>query len=344
MSVSNIKLLVLNVNRKGWHSGNMLYDMSALEKGCDTQFYGPGFDGYRSTDLREIISQLYGDGKPDIIYSYFTPHERVREVYQKHYSIPEHLMNFPDHMDKIHGVINVFAMSDFWSRKREQYSKDLGEAPFRYCVSCFTPPYTNPKDFYSFFDDQIRKRMKFLPLPRCVDRDCFKDYQLPKIHDVISVGAMWHFYAFRSHMHNYFAQHASGMGINYRNYPHCGTDFNHSDFVRENYAKAIHRARILIGCGGRYHVAYNKMFEAMGCATLYVGEKPYGEQELHFKDGYNYVSVTTSDFVDKIKYYLGHPNEMDAIVRQASQTFSEYHTIEARSRDVAACMKEIVSS
>ena len=67
MSFSKIKVLMLNVNRDGWHSGNMIYDMMAVQSACDTKTYGPGWPGYDTTDLTEIIAKLYGDDKPDYV-------------------------------------------------------------------------------------------------------------------------------------------------------------------------------------------------------------------------------------------------------------------------------------
>lgn len=341
-SIINKKVLLLNVNREGWHSGNMIYDMMVIQRACDTKCYGPGWPEYRYSDLREIIKQLYGNDKPDIIYSYFTPEERVRDVYGKQYHIPESLMNFPTHLDKIDGVIKIFALSDFWARSRKKFTQDLADSTFQYCFSCFTPPYSDPSNFYSFFDDNIRKNIRFFALPRCVDKECFKDYGLAKKYDVISVGAMWHFYPLRSYMNQYFLQHSKELGINYKNFCHCGTDFSHNDFVREKYAQAINESKMMISCGGKYHLAFNKIFESMACNTLYVGEKPYGEEELHLKDGYNYVAVTQNNFVDKIKNYLKNPEETKIITNNAMETFLKYHHIDARAKDFVNLLKEIM--
>jgi hypothetical protein len=339
--LSKTKILLLNVNREGWHSGNMIYDMMVINKACDTKTYGPGWKGYKNNDIREIIKQLYGDDKPDIIYSYFTPNERIRDVYQKQYNIPENLMNFPVGLDQVRDIIKIFAISDFWARSPAQFTKDLSGNVFQYCVSCFTPPYSNPKYFYSFFDDNIRKNIKFLALPRCVDRECFRDYGLPKKYDVVSMGAMWHFYPLRTHMNQHLLSNSKALGINYKNYPHCGTDFKHNDFVRDKYAKAINESKILISCGGKYHLAFNKIFESMGCNTLYVGEKPYGEVELHLKDGYNYIAVTENNFVEKIKHYLSNSNEMNIVVKNANETFNKYHHIDARANDFVKLIEQL---
>ena len=340
MTLSKTKVLLLNVNREGWHSGNMIYDMEAIKRACDTKMYGPGWPDYRSTDLKEIISQLYGSDKPDVIYSYFTPNERVRSVYQEQYEIPDNLMNFPHNLDKI-DTIKIFALSDFWARKAHQYTEALTNSTFQYCFCCFAPPYSNPKHFFAFFDKKLQKQMKFVGYPRCVDKDCFKDYGLPKEYDIITLGAMWRFYPLRVQIHQYLQKHYAELGIRYHNYPHCGVDFKHSSFVRDNYAKAINQSKMLASCGSRFNLLMNKTFEAMGCNTLYIGSKPYGEKELHLRDGWNYVAVNQFDFVEKIQHLLKNDLERQVIIRNAQATFQKYHHIDARAQDFVKLINQI---
>lgn len=342
MSLSPIKVLMLNVCRDGWHSGNMVYDMRAVQQACDTKTYGPGWPGYETTSLPEIIKRLYGDDQPDVIYSYFTPNEKVGDVYMQHYKIPENLRYFPTDFKKVKGPLKIFALSDFWARKPHQYERDLNGAGFEYCFCCFAPPYSNPKDFFRFFSPKIREQMKFVGYPRCVDKDCYKDYGLRKTHDVITVGAMWRFYPLRMHMHGFLAHHAVDHGIIYKNYPHCGTNWSHNGFYREDYAKAINQAKMLASCGGKYHLAMNKIFEAMGCKTIYVGEEPYGAQELHLEDGVNYVAVTKHNFVEKMEYYLNRPSKMDEIVDNAQKTFLTYHNIQTRAVDFVRLLEGVL--
>jgi len=347
MSLSKIKVLLLNVNRTGWHSGNMVYDMMAVDKACDTTMYGPGWPNYKHTDIAKIIDQIYGDDVPDVIYSYFTLNERVGNVYRDHYKIPENLMNFPTNLKtlesgKYKDVKRIFALSDFWARKPNQFSSDLGSSNFQYCFSCFAPPYSNPDHFFAYFDSNIRNKMTFVGYPRCVDKECFKDYGIPKKHDVITVGAMWNFYPFRMKMNNYLHQHSKDMGIVFKNYSHCGVNFRHSGFVREEYAKAINKSKMLASCGGKYQLAMNKIFESMGCCTAYVGQEFYGEKELHMKDGFNYIAVTKKDFPEKIKFYANNEKELKEIIENAKVTFKKYHHIDARAGDLVKLLNGIL--
>ena len=263
-----MKVLLLNVNRSEWHSGNMVYDMQAIQKGADTKIYGPGWPEYDTTDMPTIVKKLYGDDKPDVIYSYFTPNERVGDVYMNHYKIPEHLRFFPSNFNGVKGVIKVFGISDFWARTPQQFSNDLSGNVFDYCFCCFTPPYSNSKDFYSFFDSKIREKIKFVAHPRCIDVECYKDYGIPKRYDVITLGSMCNFYPLRRAMHAYLSQNYALMGITYKNYPHCGVNFGHNGFVREKYAQAINEAKMLVSCVGKYHLAFNNIFESYACGTV----------------------------------------------------------------------------
>lgn len=328
------KLLLLNVNRSGWHSGNMIYDMEAIKLACDTVIYGPGWPEYKTNSLPEIISQVYGNDKPDIIYSYFTPNEKVGKVYIDHYKIPEHLQNFPANFDKVKNIIKVFGLSDFWSRSPERYTKDLEGNPFGYCVCCFTPPYSNPKNFWSFFNNDIKKNMKFLAYPRCVDSKCFKKYGEKKL-DIITTGAMTSFYPVRVWMHNSLKNEK----MKYKNYPHSGVNFGHNGFVREKYARAISESKMLASCGGIYHLFFNKVIEAMGCETAYVGEKGYGFDELGFKDGENFIEVNKDNLIEKVRYYNNNEKELKNIINNGKELFLDRHTIEKRAVDFEKLME-----
>ena len=319
------------MNREGWHSGNMLYDMEVIKRACDTTFYGPGWPEFKNSDIREIIKQIYGQEKPDVIYSYFYNNECIQDVYMRHYNISKSLKNFPMHLDKIKDIVKIFAISDFWHGKDQTLIQQSG---FEYCFGCFIPPYSRPSDFFSFFSEDNKKQIKFLPLARCVDKDCYKNYSMNRKFDVISVGSMREsFYPLRLYMHNYLSQNSSKLKIVYTNFPHCGFNFCHSNFVRENYARRIAESKMLISCGGKYHLAMNKIFESMGCGTAYVGEKPFGEEQLHLKDDFNYIAVTRENFIDKIKFYLHNSNELERICRNAKETFNKYHHIDARASD-----------
>ncbi len=342
MSISNTKVLLLNVNRSGWHSGNMIYDMQVVEKACDTVIYGPGWPNYKNNDIRKIIEQVYGDGKPDIIYSYFTPNERVKDVYIKHYKIPKHLWNFPVNFDSIHGIRKIFALSDFWARTKNEYSADLGNAGFTHCISCFAPPYSNPSDFYSFFDESIVKKMKFIGLPRCIDTTCFRPYPVKKKYDVLTAGAMGDFYPFRRDMHKVLSAFngrrmptslSAVSCLKYYNLPHCGVNFKHNGMIREKYAEVISSALIMASCGGKYHLAFNKIFESMACGTVYAGERPYGEEQLGMVSGFNYIRLTPVNFLDQLTFYLDRPNLLDIIVDNGIQTAMKRYSIDVRAED-----------
>jgi hypothetical protein len=341
MSLSKFKVLLLNVNREGWHSGNMIYDMRCIQHACDTVIYGPGWPNYKTTSLTEIIEQIYGDGKPDLIYSYFTPNEKVGDVYMKYYKIPEELRYFPTGFNEVKGVRKVFAISDFWSRNPKQYSADLKGAEFDHIVSCFTPPYANKKHFYPFFDKDIRDRMSFYAHPRCIDRECYKDYDMPQKYDIVSVGATGRFYPLRTGMRNGLAHHGKERGVNFKNYGYCGSNFKHNGFVRDEYAKAINESKMLLSCGGKYNLVFNKIFEAMGCNTVYVGDQPYGHEELGLVDGETYIEVDKTNYLDKITHYAKRDDEIKRIAKNAKELFLERHTIEARAKDFVNLLGEL---
>lgn len=347
MPLTKYKILLLNVNRSGWHSGNMLYDMEVIKQTCDTVIYGPGWDNYKYTDIREIINQTYGEDKPDMIYTYFTPNERIGDVYIQHYKIPKNLWTFPTGMEsltqgKYKDIKRAFAVSDFWARTPEKWGEDLKNTNFQYCFSCFTPPLSRREDFFRFLNPTVMENPTYVALARCVDKACFKDYEQHKEDDIITLGSMCNFYGFRRWMHVTLATHCPSRSINYRNYPHCGANWSHSGFIREEYAQAINKSRALASCGGKYHLYFNKIFESWGCNTAYIGEKPFGEENLHMVDGENYISVNQNNFLEKVDYYMGHKDELAKIASNGRDTFLKHHTLEARAEDLARILKQIM--
>ena len=332
-SYRKIKVLLLNVNRDGWHSGNLIYDMQVISAACDTIIYGPGHNRYTTTSLPKILMEMYGNNDaPDVIYSYFYPNESVRHVYVEKNNLDSKLCVFPTDFHCVKNIPKIYAVSDFWHKKSEENVNGLLKGKFSHCFSCFAPPYSNLRDFFSFFPG-LNDKIKFVGMPRCIDENCFRDYGENKIYDVITVGSMNSFYPLRVKMHAFMSKFARDLGINYRNYPHCGYNFSHSDFVREKYARAINGAKILLSCGGRYHLAFNKIFEAMGCKTAYFGEKPYGEKELHMEDGVNYVAVDSENYIDKIQHYLRNGDLLEKITNNGYELFKRYHSISSRAAD-----------
>lgn len=67
-----------------------------------------------------------------------------------------------------------------------------------------------------------------------------------------------------------------------------------------------------------------------------------GAEELHLEDGYNYIAVNGENFVDRIKYYLDRPVELQKIVDNAKDTFAQYHHIEARAKDFVGLLEGIL--
>lgn len=337
------KILILATNRAGWHSGNKLYDY-AVVAGCgDSVVYGPGYDYYRFANVELISGQIYGGQKPDIIYSYYTPEEQVKSIYVDHYKIIPPLRTFPINFKKYDKIKRVYGLSDFWHRTKEQWNTSLLGSTFKYCFCCFAPPYCDQGVFNTFFSQEVREEIKFMALPRAVDKYLFKDYGLDKVYDVAIMGNIGsHFYPFRKWMHDELTNKASEYNIKYKNFPHSGFGFKHNGFVRKRYAMAINQSKILVSCGGIYHLAMNKIFEAMGCGTLYIGEKPAGEHELGLKDGFNYVAVTKDNFWEKLNYYLKHEDERFKIIENAKETFKK-HTIEARTQDCKKLINEVLN-
>lgn len=339
-----MKALILSTNRTGFHSQNKMYDHEVVARATEAKYYGPGFPGFdQRSNIWEIVYSIFPGSQPDVICSWYTPREEIKDIYYSHFHIDASHRNrgFPEIMPN--GFLNIYMLSDFWHRNQREWEKGLLKSGFRYCFCCFAPPYCDEEIFNSFFNQSVRDEIRFVGLPRCVDKEIYKDYGGEKIYDVITVGNLGsHFYPFRKWAHQTLMQNAPKMGITYTNFPHSGFGYHHNGFVGEKYARAINASKILISCGGKYHLAMNKIFEAMGCGTLYCGPKPAGAEQLHLKDGFNYVAVTENDFLEKIHYYVKHDAQRQQIINNAKQTYLQCHHIDARSEDFKQLIEGIL--
>ena len=340
----DVKVLLLVMNREGWHSANLLYDIEVWKRACITEVYGPGFQNYKTNQIGQVIRQIYGDSEPNIILSLFTPNEPVKDACIEKFCIPKQLWIFPVGLETlITNATRIFWTSDFWSGERREFAKVLPPAKFDYCIGCFVPPYSNPKDFYSFFGEKLKQSLTFMPLPRCVDANCFTIYDIERKYDIISTGHMApKFYPFRSLMRRTFEKKQNELGIKFHHYLHCKNGYEHNGFVREEYAKAIATGKILASGNSKYQVAMNKIFESMGCGTIYMGNRPHGHKQLHLDDGINCLFVTKNNFIDVAQSILKQPQKMEEMSRNSHSTFLEHHSIEARAKDCAKLVDRIM--
>lgn len=126
-------------------------------------------------------------------------------------------------------------------------------------------------------------------------------------------------------------------------HPHPGHRVSNSKhlIVNEKYAQELNRAKIFFTCGSRNStggIPVLKFFEAPASKTLLLAERNKDIDDLGFIDGENYVACTTTNIVDKAKYYLNIHKERERITLNGFEFVHNHHTVQHRAKQL---IKEI---
>jgi spore maturation protein CgeB len=84
-----------------------------------------------------------------------------------------------------------------------------------------------------------------------------------------------------------------------------------------------------------------KPLEAMATKTLAMMDRPTCADLLHLEDGVNYVEIGLHDFQKKIRYYLKHDGEREAIAERGYETFIKYHSSTQRAKQIYEELKTL---
>ncbi len=342
-----MKLLVLSINFKEWMYETLYKEQQAIAKAIpNTVFYGPGFI-YNNSRLPHIVKEIYGTEVPDAIICYISEHqfERLPEPVIERFHIPRSLQVFPLDLDKVK-VPKILWMNDFWHCTRAEWREIILGNAFSAVFSTYCPPFTSKKTFDSFFDPDIQKRVRFYPFPRAIDPTLFKDYGLPKKFDVALLGALGEgFYPLRTYFHRTLQKQ---RGIRYLNKPHPGYSYYGQEgdpdrLIGEEYAQAINRSLIFLSCTGKYKIPFIKLYEVLASRTLLMCDRPMGSEKIGLVDGQTYVEVDRVNFLEKIRYYLQRPDEIERIANNGYRLFLKRHTLGIRASGFKELVEKVIS-
>ena len=111
--------------------------------------------------------------------------------------------------------------------------------------------------------------------------------------------------------------------------------------VGERYCEVLGETKILIfGCS-RHRYPLQKFFEGMSSGCLVMSNEPGGAKELNFRDGYNFVSIDTRNWKEKLQYYSENESEAKRIAEQGRETILKYHTHDIRVRQFIQMLTEV---
>lgn len=344
----SINILALAINFKGFTVDTLYREQMALRKalhnaGDSITFYGPGFE-YETNDISSVIEKLSKEGRrPDLIISYISENHFFSPLpvsIQNKYSLSGNLKMFPRNLNKITGIPKVMWGNDFWHMSHEDWDGTILGHGFQYVISTYCPPFVHESDFQATYSETLRKNVRFIPIPRGIDANLFCDYKEDRTVDVTLLGAMGDFYPLRQYFHQSLS---SQSWINYFTRSHPGYDFNSKEgLYGEAYARALSRSKIFVSCTGRYNLPFIKIYEALASGTLLMCDKPCGAEKLGLVDGVTYVEVNQLNFMQKLKYYLNHPEELARVAKAGQNLFYDQYTVEHNATRLVAAFREII--
>ncbi len=111
-------------------------------------------------------------------------------------------------------------------------------------------------------------------------------------------------------------------------------------FLGEDYARALAESKIFIFGSSLFRYASPKYFEAMGAGALVMADECHHAEDLHFKDGWNYVEITQDNWQEKLEYYLEDDQLRETVARRGYENAMKYHSNQARAAELINHLKE----
>ncbi len=314
----------------------------ALSDYADVKFYGSGFEGCptnkdlragKKIDVLKVIENLYPGDYPDVVIQ---GDPQMGGLFY-------FLENF--HKAKCLRVMWMVDLHNCVGRPEViKYVKDGGVDLVLKSIDV-----NNVTEWSKRLND-TGVRVEWYP--HSVNTKVFYDRKLSKTYDVTNIGTMSsQCYPTRLKMQLFFTGKntlsmretlklvggkltTSKNGIKY----HC------SNFRGEAYAEDICRSRIFAtGCSS-YNFLVQKFVEVPACNTLLLSNVPIDAEEMGFKPGVNFAEIKghpkqvseakVEDFLEPIKYYLGHPDEAAKISKRGHDLVHSRHTHEIRAREI----------
>ena len=283
--------------RKGW------------EALFNTKCYGEGYPEYdeKIESFVEIKALLFGNEELDLLV--LTDCWNATDLSQP--------LKYKD-IDKL-SCKKAIILADFWSEaenKREDFFEFVEKYEIDYVFSYFRAPFLLWRDF------PISKKLIWFPV--CVDPRIFNDWGMEKKYDVGNLNAgiysLSKFYPERYMMHQKLLE----MDIKYLHEKHPGTGILAPDtpLIGKKFSEAIGSCKIFVTSGNlQYKNFPGKFVEIMASGSCLFTNEPMDAEVIGLVDGVNYVSITEENFVEKIKYYLEHEDELERI------TMNGYHFV-----------------
>jgi len=175
-------------------------------------------------------------------------------------------------------------------------------------------------DWEDWKDRKFHKPVRFINIPHCAERTIFKDYGLPKTHDVLLVGAInvttqfGQHYPLRQKMLDVLGEMSDDYKVSVYQHPGYALEDAHKNSYAAEFAKAVNSTKICVTCSGAPKSRFGKYVEIPACRTAIAADIPDEEQET-FKKFVIEINVQDSNqsIIEKLKSFLNNKEELKKI-------------------------------
>ena len=186
-------------------------------------------------------------------------------------------------------------------------------------------------DWEDWKDIKFHKPVNFINIPHCAERTIFKDYKLPKTHDILLVGAIHvntkfgPHYPLRQKMLEVLREMADDYKVGVYQHPGYILGDAHENGYAIDFAKAINSAKICVTCSGAPKSRFGKYVEIPACNTAVAADIPNEESET-FKKFIIEINVEDSHEViaNKLKSYLNNEEQLKKITQRGYLLMQKY--------------------
>ena len=281
--------------------------MQAISNVSELVWSGRGWDNYDDTKpVQENIDKIYGNSQPDIVIAYK----------------PLNLIDF----NKIK-PLKCIRYNEMWDRQNTTNEIVKSGAELVICHHLNDMP--NYKHLSS---------VKFVNISHCAERTIYKDYELPKVNDVLLTGAISRHYPFRHRLRNIMLQHLASK-VKCKGLDHPGGDLtNIHGAILDSYAKEINQSKITLTCSSGYKYRLGKYVEIPMSGSLLAADLPNEDHDF-FKQFMIVLDPNSSDenIAKQILEYVNDDGKRNELIKKGIELNKEYTQEKYAERFIKVC-------
>ena len=186
-------------------------------------------------------------------------------------------------------------------------------------------------DWEDWKDRKFDKQVKFINIPHCAERSIFKDYEMPKSHDVLLVGAinvttkLGQHYPLRQKMLEVLGDMSDDYVVGVYQHPGYVLGDAYENRYAIDFAKAISSAKICVTCSGAPKSRFGKYVEIPACRTAIAGDIPNEEQQVFNKFVIEInVNDSNNTIINKLKKYLDCKEQLKKVTDRGWLLMKKY--------------------